>query len=614
MRRAALLLLVARLAAFQDGGALYRSKCAACHDSGGGEARIPPRSALAQMAPQAIVAALETGSMKVHAMALDPAGRSAVAEFLSGKPPAATPEAVELLVTAACTGAPPPVSLSAPHWNGWGVDLSNTRSQPAAAARLAPADVSRLKLKWAFGFPQDTVAAAQPTVAGGRVFVGSRAGRKVYALDARSGCTWWAFEAEAGVRTAISIGSLPGARFAAYFGDQRANAYAVDAATGVLLWKRKVEDHPAALITGSPVLHAGRLYVPVSSYEEATGAAPSYECCRFRGSVVALDASTGEQLWKSYTIPEPPRPTKKSKVGTQLWGPSGAAVWSAPTIDPMRRALYVATGDSYSDPPASTSDAFLAFDLDTGKLLWSRQVTANDAYTMGCNRPGKPNCPDADGPDFDFGSSPILVDLGGARRALLAGQKSGWVHAVDPDHQGEVLWQVQIGKGGKLGGIQWGSATDRDHVYVAVSDLTFSAAPRPDGGFALGLDPNAGGGLFALRLATGKTVWHAPAAGCGERKRCSPAQSAAVSMVPGVVFSGSVDGHLRAYQARDGKVIWDVDTAQEYSTVNGVAARGGSMDGPGPAIVDGMLYACSGYGQWGGMAGNVLLAFSVDGR
>jgi polyvinyl alcohol dehydrogenase (cytochrome) len=326
---------------------------------------------------------------------------------------------------------------------------------------------------------------------------------------------------------------------------------------------------------------------------------------------VALDAATGKQVWKTYTITEEPRRTKKNKVGTQLWGPSGAGVWNSPAIDARRNALYVTTGDNYSDPTSRMSDAFVAMDLDTGKILWSRQMTESDAYTSACRLPDKTNCPDVNGPDFDFSSPPILVTLPNGKRALVAGQKSGIVHAIDPDQQGEVLWQVRVGKGGTMGGVQWGSAADQRNVYVAVSDigrimLTYSNQTDAD--------PKQGGGIYALRLSDGQKVWYTPPPGCGDRKRCSPAQSAAVTAIPGVAFSGSVDGHLRAYSASDGKVIWDYDTERTYQTVNGVEGRGGSIDGPGAAIAGGMLFANSGYVTAGGAPGNVLLAFSVDGR
>jgi polyvinyl alcohol dehydrogenase (cytochrome) len=494
-----------------------------------------------------------------------------------------------------------------PFWNGWGVNLSQHRFQPAAMAQLPADRVPNLKLKWAFAFPGAARAWAQPTVVGGRVFAGS-AGRKVYALDAKTGCTYWTFDAEAPVRSAITIGKLDSG-WAAYFGDQHGTAYAVNALTGKLVWKTRADDHPAAVITGAPTLSGRRLYVPLSSGEEVFGASPKYECCKFRGSLSALDASTGEVIWKSYTIAESPRPVRKNQQGVQLWGPSGAGIWSSPAVDLKKHAVYVTTGDSYSDPAAPTSDAFLAFDMDTGKLLWSHQMTANDAFTVDCVAPVKTNCPEAKGPDFDFGSSPMLVDLPGGKRALIAGQKSGMVHALDPDQGGELLWQVRAGKGSVLGGVQWGSAVDSENVYVAVSDLGF--VPQPATG-RNALNPKAGGGMFAFNTATGKQVWQTPPPGCADRPGCSPAQSAAVTAIPGVVFSGSLDGHLRAYATGNGRIVWDIDTAREYQTVNGVKGNGGSIDGPGPVVVGGMLFTNSGYGVFGGAPGNVLLAFSVE--
>jgi len=594
--RISILVLTACAAAVaQDGSAVYQKHCAQCHDKGLG--RAPQLLALSLLTPEHALAALTTGKMAEQGKALTPAEARAVAMFVTGK----TFGADQAATQGQCAGPVPAFDkpFSGHYWNGWGVDSSNRRMQPAAMAGLSAAQVPQLKLKWAFAFPGAGKANAQPTVVGGRIFTGSDTG-KVYALDAVSGCIIWTFKADAAVRSAISIGPV-GEKWAAYFGDQRAQAYAVDAASGALVWKVRVEQHPAAMITGAPALYDGRVYVPDSSYEEVTGASPKYECCKFRGAVSALDAATGKLIWKSYTIAEAPQPTRKNKQGTQLYGPSGAGVWSSPTIDPQRHAVYVTTGDAYSDPVPRTSDAFLAFDMDTGKLLWSRQLTAGDAFNLAC--PTGDNCPEAKGPDFDFGCSPNLVDLPNGKRALIAGQKSGMVHALDPDQQGEVLWSTRVGKGGPLGGVQWGNASDDQNVYAAVSDH-----------FADKDNPKGGGGIYALKLATGERVWYTPPPGCGDKLNCSSAQSAAVTVIPGVVFSGSLDGHLRAYSTADGRVIWDVDTAAAYQPINGGKGKGGSLDGPGPVVVSGMLYADSGYGQFGETPGNVLLAFSVDGK
>jgi polyvinyl alcohol dehydrogenase (cytochrome) len=382
------------------------------------------------------------------------------------------------------------------------------------------------------------------------------------------------------------------------FGDVQANAYALDAQSGALLWKLKVETHPVARITGAPSYSNGRLYVPVSSIEEVPGARPNYPCCTFRGSVVAIDAQTGKQVWKTYMIAEEPKIVGKNSAGTPMWKPAGAAIWTSPTIDTAKNMIYVATGNAYTEPAAATSDAVIALNMTTGAIEWVQQATPKDVFVIGC-KPGVENCPDDVGPDFDFGNSPILRTLGGGRRVLVLGQKSGVVYGIAPDDRGKILWQFRAGKGGALGGIEWGSAADEQNIYVPVSDV---------------LEPSdKAGGLYAIRMTTGEQVWHtpAPALSCTTGPGCTGAQSAAISVMPGAVFSGSVDGHFRAYATADGKIIWDFNTMQPFETVNGVKAQGGSIDSAGPVIAGGMVLTNSGYGQWRGKAGNVLLAFGL---
>ena len=563
------------------------------------------------MSPENVVRSLESGLMKEQGASLTAAQKRLLAEFLTSRTigQAGAPANIN-----ACADTKAPFSSSGASWNGWGSDLANTRFQTADRAGLTAAQVPRLKLKWAFAFPSTFVANGQPTIVGGRVFVPS-ANRNIYSLDAKSGCQYWSFEAQAPVRTAITIAAIQGERTrqVAFFGDQRANTYAVDASSGELLWKVHVEEHPRAKIVGAPVYFEGRLFVPVTDGEEGPAMNPAYECCSGRGALVALDAATGKQIWKTYTIAEEPRPVSKNSAGARMWGPSGASIWSAPTIDVERKVIYAGTGDNFSDPGTTTSDAVVAFDLQTGKILWTRQLTEADVFNMACVGPSKASCPDKAGPDFDIGASPILVKLASGKRVLLVSQKSGVAHALDPDRNGQILWQVRVGRGSALGGIQWGSASDGKNMYVAISDIAFLQETFGTGR-KLVVKPDVGGGLFALDAATGKKVWSADPPSCGDRLNCSPAQSAAVTAIPGVVFSGSVDGHLRGYSASDGKVIWDFDTTREFTTVNGITTKGGSLDGPGPTIANGMLYAASGYGPWGGLPGNVLLAFSVDGK
>jgi polyvinyl alcohol dehydrogenase (cytochrome) len=621
----ALLVLVSAQAFAQDGAALYRRDCASCHDMG--VDRAPSRDALQTMTAERVLAAMESGPMISMASRDSGADRRAIAQYVTAK----TLSARDLSTTppqgAMCTTTSQRTDgfrapLTGKNWNGWGANTGNTRFQDANAAGLTAAQASRLKVKWAFGFPGDLDANAQPTVYGGRVFVGSQSGT-VYSLSAETGCVHWFFKAAGAVRGAVTVDMIAPTTanpnflgdaqqiYAAFFGDLAGNVYALNASTGAELWRIRADAHPLARVVGSVVFHDGRFYVPVASAEETAGAPATYECCKFRGSVGAYDAATGKAIWKTYTITEQPQPTRKNAVGTQLYGPSGAGVWSSPAIDPLKNVLYATTGDNYSAPASNMSDSFVAMDRETGKILWSRQMTAGDAWNTACRLTDKTNCPDTSAPDFDFSSPPILVSLGNGKRALVAGQKSGMVHALDPDEGGKILWQQRVGTGGTLGGVQWGSSSDGTNVYVALSDIVRVNIANSLGSNA---DPKTGGGLFAFNLKTGERVWHTPPAACGTRPRCSPAQSAAVSSVPGVVFSGSVDGHLRGYSTSDGKLIFDFDSVGPYKTVNEVPARGGSFDGPGPAIAGGMVFVSSGYARAGGIPGNVLLALSVDGR
>lgn len=580
------------------GAAIYKTHCAACHDAPA--TRAPDRETLTLKTREAILASLVSGTMSIVTRDLTAADKRAVAEYLGRPTDRSTPSPG--VSTGLCANAPPPLAdaLAGPRWIGWGADLANTRFQPLNEAGISVDDIPRLTLKWAFGFPEATQAYAQPTIAGDRVFVGSQKGA-VYALDAATGCAHWSFTAAAGVRTAIGFGRVTRSgvsRSAVYFGDVAANVYALDAATGEKLWQMRVDDHASARVTGTPVLYESRLYVPVSSIEEASAGRPTYECCRFRGSVVALDATTGAVIWKSFAIASEPRPTKKSAAGTQLWAPAGASIWSSPTIDVRRRLIYVGTGNAYSEPAAETADAILALDIATGQIRWARQMTPNDVFVMGCQGVNA-NCPEKVGPDFDFGASPILRSLSTGRDILVVGQKSGVAYGLDPDREGGIVWQFRAGQGGPLGGIEWGMAADAERVYVPVSDVL-----RP---------ARQAGGLFALRLADGEKVWHvpAPALDCTEGRGCTGAQSAAISAVDGAVFSGSIDGHIRAYSTKDGRILWDYDTAREFETVNHVKANGGSIDAAGPVIAGGLLLTNSGYGAWRGKPGNVLLAFEV---
>jgi len=498
---------------------------------------------------------------------------------------------VSLTAQTVSCAANTPFDPAGASWIGWGGDLANTRFQASSDGRIAAADVPKLKLKWAFGFRGAKSVYGQPSVIGGRVFVGVDTGA-VYSLDAATGCVFWTFQADSGVRSAVTLHRIE-TRSVAFFGDAKANVYAVDAATGRQIWKTIVDSHASARITGGTKVFEGRVYVPVASGEEGAGPNRNYACCTFRGSVVALDAATGKQIWKTYTIAEEPKEVGRNTNGVQRFAPAGGGVWNSPTIDPARHALYVGTGDAYTLPAPNTTDAIIAMDLNSGKILWSVQDSENDAWLAGCNGAMPPeNCPKDLGPDHDFGAPPILKTLGGGRTILVAGQKSGNVWAHDPDNKGKVIWKTAlVNNTNEFGGkIVWGGAVDDQNAYF-------------------GLGP---GGIAAVQLRDGERKWFtqpelAPA------MAQHPGHEGPLTAIPGIVFSGGWDGILRALSSADGKIVWQFNTIQEFTTVNGVAAKGGSMGAAGPVVAGGILFVPSGYvGVRNGIPGNVLLALSID--
>ncbi|MCW8195777.1 PQQ-binding-like beta-propeller repeat protein [Proteobacteria bacterium 005FR1] len=601
---------LALAAADDPGQAIYLERCAACHDNPQGY--TPPRSTIALRSPEYVLDILEKGTMQVQAQGLSRKDREQLATYLTGRTlGAAEGAAFDDWDVNYCAHKPAPIGGSDFHWNGWGRDLAGSRYQPQPG--MSAGDLPKLKVKWAFAYPGGRVN-SQPTLIGDRVLVGSRPGA-VYSLDAATGCTHWTADVGSGMRAAISVVALPGsepARYVAIVGTADRDVIALDADSGEKLWSTKVESHPHGVITGSPIVVKDTIVVPLSSIEEATARNEQYECCTFTGSIVALDLASGEMLWKTRTIEQQAQPFRKSAAGSQMHGPAGAAIWSAPSFDEQRGLIYAATGDSYTDVPEPGSDAVIALDLRSGKMVWRHQVTEGDNYVMGCiGGAHHANCPEEMGPDYDFGSTPIIARVpdgqGGNRTLLLAGQKSGIIYAMDPDRKGDIVWQQRPGLGSVRGGIQWGSAADEDTVYTAVSDAVAPPDVRRPG-------------LSAFDIATGKLRWHTPApeGECiqqGNRLICTNGQSAAVSAIPGAVFSGALNGMFRAYDSRNGRIIWEVDMHQlRVKSVNGLLVRGGNMDATGPTVANGTLYVNAGYGGIEGQPGNVLFAFSVEGE
>lgn len=590
------------------GDALYQQSCAKCHSSPTASNRAPDLKALMKLSPETIYSAITTGAMATAAQDLSPSEKQVLAAYLGGRPLDLSDAGSAKSMRDHCgSNAPIENISSSPAWNGWGVNLANTRFEGGQAAGITAQQVPQLKLKWAFGFPNGDTSFGQPSIVGDRVFVGSDIGY-FYALNADTGCVYWSYRAQATVRTAATVGPVVGhgtTNYAVYFGDFRGNVYALDASTGKPLWIRNVIDNNyIARLSAGLTLYKDRLYVPVSSTEEVFSADPSYACCSFRGSVVALDANTGQLIWKSYVIPEAPKPVRKNSRGVQLYAPAGGAVWNSPTIDTRLQLLYVGTGDAYTEPAPKTTDAIVALDLKAGKIVWSFQAVKNDAWMLGCVPTPTENCPRDLGPDHDIGASPILVKMPDGHRLLIALPKSGTIFVLDPDRKGELVWQLATTEAvaPNNGQLALGGASDGQNLYVALEDGTAAA----------------------IDLASGKRRWLArlesldelgePTSNGENRTKTGLrfGQSAAVTAIPGVVFTGGWDGILRALSTSDGRVLWQFNTARAFNTVNGVPAKGGSMGGPGPTVVNGVLYVPSGYAAFGGgMPGNVLLALSA---
>ena len=567
---------------------LFQRNCASCHSAEGG---APPIAALNAMPTESIFDALMKGKMKEQASGMTSRERRNVAEYL-GKRPLNDPASGDVTkMTARCAANPSLGDLNAGAWSGWG-GFTNARFQTERAAGLKAEDVPKLKLKWAFGLPGGSNMYSQPAAVFGRVFVGADDG-VVYSMDAKSGCVYWAFRADLFGRfapIAAPISGYPGTRYAIFFVTRSTTAYAIDAQDGKLLWKTLVKDGLNNL-SASAAYYDGKLFVPMSGTETLTGANLDYECCKSRGAVAALDANTGKVLWRVQSIPEPLRLLGENSRGKQMWGPAGASVWNTPTVDAKRKLIYVGTGNSFGRLAAETSDSILALRMEDGKMMWHHQEFAGDSFMNGCKatNASDTNCPEKLGPDYDFGGSSAILQTVNGKDILVAAGKGGVAIGLDPAADGKLLWRTQLWETqapSASGLVVWGGTADGQRVYYPLQQ--------------------PGGGLKALQLETGKVDWNAPI-NADRRGQAGPASS-----IPGVVFTGGWDGILRAVDS-SGKVIWTYDAKQDFQTVNGVVANGGSFGCAGVVVSGGVLYVSSGYtGIMGGSQGNVVLAFGVE--
>jgi polyvinyl alcohol dehydrogenase (cytochrome) len=576
----------------------YQQYCGTCHGTEGSVAdgkKAPSIAALQEYSPERVYDVLNKATAPPHSGNFTDLQKRQFGEFLSGRPMnSAAGDSRNM--TNRCSSNPAMTNpASSPSWNGWGAGEKNARFQTAANAGLTAAQVPNLKLKWAFGLPNATEMYSQATIASGRVFFGSDAAW-LYSLDAKTGCIYWSVAADAGIRSTPVIAPYRGpgptvTTQAVYFTDVLTRVYAVDAQTGKMLWKTKAGDHPRAKSSNGLTVYDEKVYIGFSSMETTTGAVSTYECCSFRGHVVALNANTGARLWRTFVIAEEPKPRGKNAQGVTLYGPAGGAIWNVPTVDARRRRVYVGTGNAYTSPAAEGTDSVIAFDMESGKIVWQHQEVKGDAYINNCGRTsrGGDNCPETLGPDYDFGgSSLILHTLPDGRDILVAGTKGGLSMAFDPDKNGAVLWKTNLAQSapGAAGLIVFGGASDGQAVYYGLNQ--------------------AGAMVAAVNLADGARKWTtSPIAGA------RGGNPAATTAIPGVVFSHSADGTLRALATADGKTLFEYATAKDYTAVNGVPARGGAFGQSGSTVAAGMLFIGSGYnGQ--GAGGNAMLAFGLD--
>lgn len=583
------------------GNALYQQNCGSCHN--GSVEKAPATNWLEALIPQALFRTMNQGIMMEQSSHLTEEEKILIVEFLMKQHRSDFPEEAELNY---CNVDKVKFDLKeAPEPYGWGYNTS--RFIPKKSGGLDSKNVSKLRLKWAFGFPYSQRARSQPLFALGSIFVGSQSG-DVYALDIETGCIKWNFTASGEVRTAIIMdewenGSIPSKRPYLYFGDIIGNAYAIDAQNGELIWKIKANNHPNSTLTAAPAIFEDKLFIPISGLEVVAAFDDKYECCTFRGGLLVVEARTGKTIWKQYSIPVPAKYHGKTSVGTKMFGPSGAPIWTSPNIDRKRRYVYIGTGENYSSPADNSSDAIIAYNIDTGEEIWRRQTLSGDAWNLACMAEDNPNCPEENGPDLDFSASSISIALD-KRDILIAGQKSGVVYGLDPD-DGQILWSSEISGGGTQGGIHFGMASEGKTVYVPLHDME----QTNDGKVYEDLKP----GVHSVDAETGELLWSKiNPNNCGGIQFCDPGVSAALTAIPGAVIAGHQDGKIRVYDKKDGEILWSFNALKEFESVSGVPASGGGFSGPGSAIRNGYMAMNSGYGIYYHMPGNVLLLFSVD--
>jgi polyvinyl alcohol dehydrogenase (cytochrome) len=587
-------------------GKAFASHCVQCHSLFGVEG-------FKRLTPTEFYSALRHGQMQEPATGLDDGTLHALAETF-GNPQAASqrpPNGGAVLCKAQKpegddTGA----GNDSAAWAGFFADSRNSRS---IGRSFTKADLEGAHVKWTFVIPEAAaefwVGAGNPLAAAhGRLYV-ANINRWMYALDAKSGCAYWTFRADAPIRSGAAVDSG-----IVSFGDARGNVYGLDEETGRLRWRHLADEQSFARITGDVTAEKGRVFVPVSSLQETLTVNPDRSCCTSNGSAVAYDIRSGALLWQTFMIDQPLRYLGKTPEGVNRFGPSGVGLLAPPTVDAARNRVYVTTANQTTGPFVPESDAVIALDLATGAKQWvttlaPKEFGGQDIFNLGCVTSidaARKRCPPENpGPgdhgDRDFTAPAMLVRQASGRDMLIAGSKDGMVYALDPDAKGALMWQLRVGKGGDIGGILSGMAADGGVAYVPITDVNF-------------LNPTGDGALNAVDLATGKRIWRTPVPrdDCKNKGECTTGIYSPPVVIGDVVIVGSMDGVLRGYEKKTGRQFWSFDAVREFAGVNGYQGRGGGFGMGGVAIVGNMMFISSGAGFGNvGLKGNAVLAFEL---
>jgi len=592
------------------GKAVYDQFCAACHNAPPAGDRAPPVAALRKMSAQMITTALTTGVMKPIGDGLDRRQLRDVVSYLAAPE---GPQGTGWIDDNRCAEGLREVDLTAkPAQIGFGVDHDNSRRMTTAQAKLTTRDLASLEVAWSFVMPKTSGLRGQGVVVGNTLFYPAGQAGYVVALDTQTGCVKWA--TQGGVRASLAYGQLgKDGPWAVVGGDGQGNLIAFEAKTGKVAWKVDPRHDKTVPLSGTPVFAGDRIVVPISAIDVANSMRETFACCKAHGAVTLLNAADGKVLWTWHTMEDAKPLGRKNAKGVDVYGPSGAPIWSSPSVDLKAGVVYTATGENTSPPATNTSDSLIALDLATGKQKWVFQALANDVWNMSCpigsptgGRPPGANCFFAsEGSvlrDHDFGGGPVIW-RGKGKTLILGGQKSGDVWALDAA-SGKQVWHHQFGKGSALGGVHWGLAADGRYVYVPIADPN---VPEKD---------NAAG-LYAIDVASGRVAWSWRAkADCenGRKARVPSCDgkfglSAPPVVIDGAVVAGGLDGRVYVFEAATGKLLNSFDTAVPFTGVNKLVGAGGSIDAAGPFAGDGMLFISSGYASFGQQAGNALVAY-----